>query len=210
MTLLGGPLLEKGFPIVTFDVRHHGESRGAPYITARHYRDDITAAVRSARDLFPGRPCVLVGHSMGGATGVLAVAEGAPVAGLITIGSPADMWGIWAYYLNRKGLPGSLIVKLLKPFWRVRAGVPWPSLDPIRRAGDLTVPVLILHGADDESVPPFHARLLGESAGVAPRILAGEGHTDLLESEVVVNAVVGFLTEIGGSPSAVGSAASPT
>ena len=74
MTRLGGPLLEAGFPIVVFDVRHHGESRGAPYVTARHFRDDISAAVRLAESSFPSRPRVLVGHSMGGSTGVLSVA----------------------------------------------------------------------------------------------------------------------------------------
>lgn len=196
MARLGEPLLDAGFPIVLFDVRHHGESGGAPYVTARHFRDDISAAVRCAESAFPDRPRVLVGHSMGGATGVLSVADGAPVAGLITIGSPADMWGVWAYYLNRKKLPGGLIVRLLKPFWRVRAGVPWSQLDPIKRGADITVPFLILHGEDDESVQPFHARLLAEGTSTTPRILPNEGHTDLLESDVVVDAVVGFLNEI--------------
>lgn len=196
MTRLGQPLLEAGFPILAFDVRHHGESQGAPYVTARHFRDDISAAIQAAEAAFPDRPRALVGHSMGGATGVLSVANGAPVSGLVVIGAPADMWGIWAYYLNRKKLPGGLIVKLFKPFWRVRAGVPWSQLDPIRQARNLSVPLLILHGEDDKSVPPFHARLLGESAGVIPRILTGEEHTDLLESDAVVDAVVEFLNEI--------------
>ena len=85
MARLGEPLLEKGFPVFLFDVRHHGESGGAPYVTARHFRDDITAAVRSVLVWCPDRSRVLIGHSMGGATGVLAVADGAPVDAFVSI-----------------------------------------------------------------------------------------------------------------------------
>jgi pimeloyl-ACP methyl ester carboxylesterase len=185
MTRLARPFLEKGYPVFLFDVRHHGESRGAPYVTARHFRDDILSAVREAMDVFPHRDCVLVGHSMGGSTGILATADGAPVRGLVTIGSPGDLWSVWAYHFDRKGLPGRWIIRLLKPFWRLRAGVPWQTLDPVARVGEVSVPLFILHGAKDESVPPEHAFLLGRGGGVEPRILQGEGHTDLLESPIL-------------------------
>ena len=166
VTRLAKPLLGMGYPALLFDVRHHGESRGAPYVTARHFRDDIIAAVRVAQARFPGRTLALVGHSMGGSAGVLAVVEGAPVQGLIAIGAPADMWEVWAYHLNRKGLPGKWVVKGLGPFWRYRAGVPWKALDPVRRAPELKVPFLVLHGGEDESVPVLTGPLLAKAGGV--------------------------------------------
>lgn len=196
MTRLAGPLLAKGFPVFLFDVRHHGESRGSPYVTARHFRDDIRAAVRKAMAIFPQRSLVLIGHSMGGATGLLAAADGVPVQGLVTIGSPGDLWAVWAYHLDETGLPGQWVVRGLKPFWRVRAGVPWRSLDPLVRAGELEVPILILHGDQDESVSPDHATLLGRASGVEPRILEGEGHTDLLDSPILHEEIEAFLQEI--------------
>jgi len=193
MARLAEPLLRVGYPVLLFDVRHHGESRGAPYVTARHFRDDVLAAVREAEVPFPGRSHVLVGHSMGGSAGVVAVAEGAPVQGLVSIGAPADLWKIWAYHLDRRGLPGKWVIKVLKPFWRFRAGVPWVSLDPVRRAGELGVPFLVLHGEEDESVQASHASLLARAGGVEPRILSGQGHTDLLESSELQKEVVEFL-----------------
>lgn len=193
MARLAPPFLAAGYPIVLFDVRHHGESRGAPFVTARHFRDDILAAVGAAEAAFPGRNRVLVGHSMGGATGVLAVAAGAPVAGFISIGAPADMWEVWAYHLGRKGLPGRAIVKALSPFWRVRAGVPWKDLDPRLKARDMACPILILHGEKDESVPVRHAKVLAAAAGVEPLVLQGQGHTDLLESPELHRILFEFL-----------------
>jgi len=193
---LAEPLLGQGYPALLFDIRHHGKSRGAPFVTARHYRDDILAAVYVAQSRFPGRALVLVGHSMGGSAGVLAVAQGASVEGFISIGAPADMWDIWAYHLKRQGLPGKWVVKGLKPFWRYRAGVPWKTLDPRRKASEMAVPFLILHGGEDESVPVRHAHLLAEACGVEPLILPGEGHTDLLESTQVHEVVAEFLKDL--------------
>lgn len=200
MARLAEPLLEMGYPILLFDVRHHGDSRGAPYVTARHFRDDIRAVVREAKVRFPGRPRVLIGHSMGGSTGVVAVAEGAPVQGLISIGAPSDLWEVWADHLGQRGLPGKWVVRALRPFWRFRAGVPWASLDPERRAKELDVPFLVLHGEKDESVPAGHARLLARAGGVEPRILLGQGHTDLLEAPELHKEVVEFLQTLSRLP----------
>ena len=196
MTRLGRPLLEAGYPVLFFDVRHHGKSRGAPYVTARHYRDDIVAALEKAEALFPDRKRVLVGHSMGGSTGVMAVADGAPVDGLVTIGAPADLWGIWAHYLNRRGLPGNWLVKGLKPFWLIRAGVPWDTLDPIKKAGEVKVPFLIIHSDADESVLVREAYLLAGGAGVSPQIVEGEEHTEILDSPELFKLLVAFLQDV--------------
>lgn len=196
---LAGPLLKAGYPTVLFDVRHHGKSRGAPYVTARHFRDDTQAVIREAAVRFPGRGRVLIGHSMGGSTGVLAVADGAPVQGLITIGAPADLWEVWAHHLNRRGLPGKWMVKVFRPFWRIRAGVPWASLDPERRTKELDLPYLAIHGDQDESVRADQALILAGATGVEPLILEGQGHTDLLESPELHEAVLGFLESLRDS-----------
>lgn len=179
---LAEPLLKKGYPAVLFDVRQHGESGKAPFVTARHFRDDILATLAEARGLFPGRALVLIGHSMGGSTGVLAALRDPLLAGFISIAAPANLWGVWAYQLSQKGLPGKAIVKGLSLFLRRRAGEPWDDLDPLKRAADLRLPFMVLHGDDDKSVPVEQAFLLAEAAGVKPWIIPNWGHTDVLES----------------------------
>jgi pimeloyl-ACP methyl ester carboxylesterase len=198
MLPLAEPLLKAGHPVFLFDVRYHGLAPEAPYVTARHFRDDTRAAIQEVAQLYPERPRILIGHSMGGSAGVLAAAEGARIQGLVSIAAPADLWGVWAEHFNAKGLPGKWIVRLMNPFWRIRAGVPFRTLDPELRARELRVPFLILHGDQDQSVDVSHARLLAAAAQVEPVILRGEDHNDLLGRPALVKEVLGFLYGVGG------------
>jgi pimeloyl-ACP methyl ester carboxylesterase len=190
---LAVPLLRAGHPVFLFDIRHHGESPPAPYVTARHYRDDIVAACQEMSRLYPKRALALVGHSMGGSTGILAAVEGAPIQGLVSIAAPADLWEVWAYYFDNRGLPGKWIVRILNPFWRLRAGVPFKTLDPKTRAEELNIPCLIIHGSVDESVPAHHATALAEAIGTEAVIMEGMNHGNLLDSEVLHRKILSFL-----------------
>ncbi len=111
----------------------------------------------------------------------------------VPTGVTENLWDIWAHHLNQKGLPGRLMVRVLSPFWRLRAGVPWKTLEPARRVGEVGVPFLVLHGQEDESVPVSHAHLLARAGGVEPQVFPGQGHTDLLDSPEVIRIVVDFL-----------------
>ncbi len=88
------------------------------------------------------------------------------------------------------------MVKALKPFWLVRAGLPWDTLDPIKKAGEVKVPFLIIHSDADESVPVREAYLLAGGAGVSPQIIEGEEHTEILDSPVLFQKLVAFLQEV--------------
>lgn len=190
---LAKPMLEAGHPVFLFDVRCHGESPPASFVTARHFRDDVLSAVGKTKALLPQRGLALVGHSMGGSAAILAVVEGAPVLGLVTLAAPADLRAVWAYHLDRRGLPGAWVVRILGPSWRVRAGVPFRMLQPDLRAREMSLPTLVLHGERDESVAPWHAERLGAAAGVDPVLLPERRHSDLLDSPKVHQRVLGFL-----------------
>ena len=159
----------------------------------------IRAAVREVEAAYPGRQKILLGHSMGGSAAVLAVVAGAPVDALVTVGAPADLWGVWADYFEDLKLPGGLITRILRPFWRYRAGEPFSTLSPEGRAGEVEVPFLILHGDRDRSVSPHHASLLAGEAGVEAVLLEGEGHNDLLGKERLHGEVLRFMKGLSES-----------
>lgn len=192
---LAAPLVEAGHRVLVFDVRGHGGNPEVPYVTARHFRDDIVAALRFAAARYRG-PTVLVGHSMGGACGVLAAAEGAPIDGLAVVASPADILEATATYLTDRGLPGRLMVAVLRPFWWVRVGGTFGPLTPERRVGEVPCPVLVVHPEKDTRVPLEHARRLARSGTVRLVEVAGAGHTDVLRREETHRALLDFLGEV--------------
>ena len=187
---LGEPLAAAGHRVVLFDVRGHGSNEPLPWVTIRHFRDDTHTLLSWARARFPGRPLVLVGHSLGGAGAVLAVAEGAPADALVLVATPADVVQVTGEYLTDQGLPGALVVRLLRPFlWR-RVGLPFAALTPVLRIRELRLPLLLLQPEHDQRVTRAHAERLAEAAGRPYVLVRGAEHTDVLEHPETVRRVL--------------------
>ncbi len=190
---LGEPLVRAGHPVLLFDVRGHGRNREVPYATVRDFRDDVLAVTRWAAARFPDRRRVLVGHSLGGAAGVLAVAAGAPVEGLVLVASPADVLAATAAYLNDKGFPGDFMVVALRPFWWWRLRGTFRHLVPERKIGALRVPILILQPEEDHRVDRDQATRLARRAGRPLHVIPGSGHNSILGASAAHRLVLEFL-----------------
>ena len=194
---LAAVLVDAGHPVLAFDLRDHGRSDPYPRATLRHWRDDVRGALAFGATLTSG-PIGLVGHSMGAAACTVAVADGAPVAGLVLLAPPADVLEVTAAYLRERRLPGALLTVLLRPFWRWWAGVPYARLRPIDRIRDVQVPVLILQGDADLRVPPDHLDRFRESSAADTERVPGAGHMDLLERRETHAAIGAFLATLPG------------
>lgn len=86
-------LVARGFQVLTFDFRGHGESPGQK--EAGVADGDVAAAARFLRRLNQARPIVLVGASMGGAA-VLKVASRGEFKGVVTLSAPVSVRGLSA------------------------------------------------------------------------------------------------------------------
>ncbi len=193
---LAEPLVASGHEVLLFDVRGHGRNEPAPFVTVRHFRDDAMAAARYAAARFSGRPVVLVGHSLGGAAAVLAAAEGAPVDGLVLIATPSDVLRITSEYLTDKGMPGRLMVALLRPFWWRRIGGTFRPHVPARRIRELRQPLLLIQPENDRRVGRDHADRLSAAAGVPYQLVPDREHTDVLAAPMTVRLVEEFLAAL--------------
>jgi pimeloyl-ACP methyl ester carboxylesterase len=193
---LAEPLVEAGHDVLLFDVRGHGRNEPLPYVTVRHFRDDVMAVVRYARQRFGVRPLALVGHSFGGAAGVLAAAEGADIDALVLIAAPADVVGVTAEYMTDKGLPGRLLVNVLRPFWWVKVGGTFGPLTPCRRIGEVRVPILILQPEHDLRVGRDHAVRLADAADLEYHVIGEREHTDVLAAPETVRLVVDHISRL--------------
>lgn len=193
---LAEPLVAAGYPVFLFDVRGHGRNEPAPYVTVRHFRDDVMATVRFAEERFPRRKRVLVGHSLGGAAAVLAAAGGANVSGVALIASPANVLDVTADYLTARGFPGRFMVVALRPFWWLRIGGTFRHLIPERKIREVRQPLLILQPENDRRVARDHAQRLSAAAGVEAHIIPGAGHTNVLGHAETHGRLVAFLEQV--------------
>ncbi|MGD2047418.1 MAG: alpha/beta fold hydrolase [Gemmatimonadota bacterium] len=193
---LAAPIVRSGYEVLLFDARGHGRNEPAPFVNVGHFRDDVMAVVRYASGRFPGRRLALVGHSLGGAGAVLAVAEGARVDGLVLIATPSDVLRITSEYLTDHGKPGAMMVTVLKPFLRRRLSGSFRSHSPAERIGELEVPMLIVQPENDQRVARYHAERLATAAGVPFQLVPDREHTDVLAAPMTVRLVEDFLARL--------------
>lgn len=193
---LGEPLVRRGHDVLLFDVRGHGKNVPERFVTIRHFRDDLMAVVRYAAKRFPDRQLVVVGHSLGGAAGVLAAADGAPIDGLVLIAAPSDVMRVTAEYLTDHGFPGGPLVVLLRPFLWFRVGGSLRPLTPSRRIRELDLPILMLQPENDGRVVRGHAERLSAAAGMDYHLIADHEHTDVLGAPETMTLVEDFLSRL--------------
>lgn len=193
---LGEALVERGLDVLLFDVRGHGRNPRMPSVTVKDFRDDVMAVTRWAAERFPGRELVLVGHSMGGAAGVVAAADGAPIDGLVLIATPSNVLTVTAEYLSDKGMPGRLLVSLLRPFFWRRVGGTFRPLTPSRRIDEVEVPVLMIQPEEDARVVRPHADRLSAAAGIDYHLIEDREHNDVLSAPETLRLVEDFLQRV--------------
>jgi fermentation-respiration switch protein FrsA (DUF1100 family) len=152
--------------IFIFDYRGYGESEGAPsekgtYLDSRAVMEYLS----SRSDVDPGR-IVYLGHSLGAAVAVELALTQPPMAMVLVspFASVCDM--------------ANLTLRLPPIGWLLRN-----HYDSISRIQQLDVPVLILHGDQDETVPINQGRKLYRAANQPKRfqVLEGAAHNNTFE-----------------------------
>jgi alpha-beta hydrolase superfamily lysophospholipase len=192
-------LLRAEYSVLAFDFQAHGESLGHR-ITFGHLEGlDAEAAVRFAKQQFPGERVGVIGQSLGGAAMLLAPRP-LPVDAMILESVYPDIDHALCHrfevYLGRAGCLLTPIYTALMP---AVIGVRPSELRPIDRIGTVTAPVLVIAGAADnrttlaESKDLFaHAKAPKEFWGVS-----GAGHVDILKYDAAAYArhVMPFLAK---------------
>lgn len=144
-------LAEASYNVIMYDYRGFGKSGGS--VDRRGMIDDVKAAFAYAkkRGDIDSNKLVSYGHSLGGAQSVTALAE-APVKGLraIVIDGAFSSYQAMARIVGGQ-LGASLITDELSPRDFVSKLAP--------------VPLLVVHGSNDEVVPVSQGRQLYEAAG---------------------------------------------
>jgi len=187
---------DAGFAQVLLDFSGRGESQGEVITLGAREAGDLTAALEylSGRSEIDDARLFLVGRSMGAAAAALAAAEGAPVRALVLDSPYADLGRLADEALARALPPAVFLRPLAFRLAGWRTGFDPNRVRPIDALRATSVPVLILHGTDDDVVSIEHSRDLAAAAAGPARLvtLPGQGHNDPRDSEVIAT-IIDFL-----------------
>lgn len=181
-------LVRAGYGVVALDAPAHGRSPGHEANVVLFAR----ALLEAASELPPLK--AVIGHSLGGASALLATQLGLHTEALITIAAPARILGALRRFARFVGLPDEARARFVR---RVEqsAGIPAAQLDVERY--ELDLPGLVVHAKDDPMVPFGEAESI-HAAWAGSRLLALEagGHSKALGDPAVVDAVLELLGSV--------------
>jgi uncharacterized protein len=196
-------LQERGFNVLAYDARGHGESTGICTLGLLE-RYDVAAAVERVRH--DGLPVVVVGASMGGIAVLRHAADDPTLAGVVTVSSPAD------WRLHRS--PGTLLLAgmirtragraFAARLFRVRLSPDWTYPEsPRTLAGRVASPLAVVHGDRDRFIPAREAAALFSASGGERRlfIVPRMGHAFHPEAVSVICEAVDWALAAAAVPS---------
>ena len=173
-------LRQAGFGVLLLDLPAHGASGGDRIGFGKLEAPALRAACGELRRLAPGERMGLLGVSLGGATALFARPPEAVALVLESIYPDIDSAAAnrLALYFGEWARPlAPLLLTQLKP----RLGVDRAALRPIDTAAAVLMPVLQLHGADDQHTSVSEARALHQRLG-GPKefvVIPRAAHVDL-------------------------------
>jgi pimeloyl-ACP methyl ester carboxylesterase len=174
-----GALLPLGYDVVSYDSRAHGTSEGERCTYGYFEKRDLQRVIQQ---LGVGE-VILIGHSLGAAVALQTAAIEPRVQAVVAASTFSDLrtiaseraFGLPAWSLGpafvRAERDGQFVVD---------------EVSPMRAAAAIGVPVLLVHGQQDQDTLPIHSSRVFDALRVPKRLITVEqaGHNDVLRAEV--------------------------
>ena len=168
---------DRGFDVVAYDSRAHGES-GGDFCT---YGFNEKRDLRRVLDQIESGPVVVIGSSLGAAVGLQAAAEDPRISAVVAAESFCDLKTVATerapWFFTDGAIRRSFALAERIGHFRVE------EVSPVAAASRIHVPVFLIHGADDRETYPEHSRRIFDALGGPKRllILEGAGHNQSLQ-----------------------------
>jgi len=179
-------LVAAGYTVVALDGPAHGRSPGSEAHVVLFAR----AMLEAAAELPPLR--AVIGHSMGGASAMLAVQLGLRTETLVSISAPARILDLLRGFARYMGMPPRARSAFIREVEQ-KVGMRAAALDVAHY--QLDMPGLIVHAEDDRFVAVQESELIHQ-AWFDSRLLRLEegGHQRVLADQRVIDGVLSLVT----------------
>jgi pimeloyl-ACP methyl ester carboxylesterase len=170
-------LTARGFDVVAYDSRAHGESGGEACTYGYYEKRDLARVL----DQSGGGPFVLFGVSLGAAVALQTAADDPRVAAVVAVSTFSDLRTVAferaPFFASRSNKEDALRIAEAEAKFDVA------EVSSERAAPRIKCPVLLVHGAEDRETPPEHSeRVFAALPGPKRLILVSHaGHANPLD-----------------------------
>ena len=170
----------RGFDVVAYDSRAHGESDGDICTYGFYEKRDLSLVLDALED----GPIVVVGTSLGAAVAVQGAAVDSRISAVIAAEIFSDLRTIAAerapFFFTAAAIEEAIRLAERRGRFQIQA------VSPSLAASKVKAPVLVIHGAADRDTPPDHSRRVFEALPGAKRLILvpAAGHNESLRGTV--------------------------
>ena len=163
-------LRDRGFSLILFDLRAHGESDGEVTSAGYYERFDVLGAMDVAEDEYgiSANRVGVLGFSLGGVASLLAATEEPRLRALVVDSAFANIDDLFAVEVAERTPLPAWTLGILQPGMeiagRARYGIRLSALKPEKFVDEIEFPILFVHSENDERIPVDHSERIAAAA----------------------------------------------
>ena len=155
----------RGYDVLAYDSRAHGDSTGDACTYGYYEKRDLAKAI----DFLAAPAVAAIGVSLGAAVAIQAAAEDARIKRVVAIASFSDLRSVATdrapFFASAGNIREAIAIA------EKQANFVVDEASPVRAAARLSIPVLLIHGAQDNETAPAHSERIYQALKEPKRLL---------------------------------------
>jgi pimeloyl-ACP methyl ester carboxylesterase len=151
--------LPRGYSVLLFDLRHHGRSGGSNVTFGWKEKHDVKTWVDWSINNYGAEGVGSMGESLGAGVALQHAAIDPRLAFVIADCPFSDLQQLLRFNLKKKyHMPGFPLIQLANFWCWLLTGMTFARVSPIRNITEMTTPLFLAHGMQDDFIPASMSR----------------------------------------------------